>query len=186
MPLKANGLEEAKIEIGKIIKDLNASTAFFTGHRSQKLPWRFNEEDERCQAMKATLFTEIEKAIHKGYRTFLSGMALGFDMICAETVLTLKEKYPDIKIIGALPCKTQDVKWRAKDRERNKSLLSRIDGVRCIYDEYIGAECMLERNRYMVNNSSLMIALFDGLPGGTKSTIEYAKKQGLEIIVIKP
>lgn len=48
-------LEEAKMEIGKIIKDLNSSTACFTGHRSQKLPWRFNEEDVRCQAMKATL-----------------------------------------------------------------------------------------------------------------------------------
>ena len=48
-------LEEAKMEIGKIIKDLNSSTACFTGHRSQKLTWRFNEEDVRCQAMKATL-----------------------------------------------------------------------------------------------------------------------------------
>ncbi|MCM1224546.1 MAG: DUF1273 domain-containing protein [Lachnospiraceae bacterium] len=174
------------MEIGKIIKALNSSTACFTGHRSQKLPWRFNEEDDRCQAMKATLAIEIEQAIQRGYRTFLSGMALGFDMICAETVLALKDKYPDIKIVGALPCKTQDVKWQAQDQKRYRSLLNRLDGVRCIYDEYIGAECMLERNRYMVNNSSLMIALFNGLPGGTKSTIEYAKKQGLEVVVIKP
>ena len=186
MAVKGNELEEAKIEIGKIIKDLNSSTACFTGHRSQKLPWRFNEEDVRCKAMKATLSAEIEKAIQNGYRTFLSGMALGFDMICAETVLAFKEKYPDIKIIGALPCKTQDIKWQARDRERYRNLLGKLDGVRCLYDEYIGAECMLERNPYMVNNSSLMIALFDGLPGGTKSTIEYAKKQGLEVVVIKP
>lgn len=94
MTIIGSELEEAKMEIDKIIKDLNSSTACFTGHRSQKLPWRFNEEDERCQAMKATLATEIEKAIQKGYRTFLSGMALGFDMICTETVLAFKEKYP--------------------------------------------------------------------------------------------
>lgn len=56
--------------------------------------------------MKATLSTEIEKAIHNGYKIFLSGMALEFDMIFAETVLSVKEKYPDIKIIGALPCET--------------------------------------------------------------------------------
>lgn len=186
MSKTSNELEEAKMEIGKIIKDLNSSTVCFTGHRSQKLPWQFNEDDARCQAMKATLAIEIEKAIQRGYRTFLSGMALGFDIICAETVLAFKEKYPDIKIIGALPCKTQDIKWQARDRERYRSLLCRLDGVRCLYDEYIGAECMLERNRYMVNNSSLMIALFNGLSGGTKSTIEYAKKQGLEVVVIKP
>lgn len=36
-------------------------TVCFTGHRSQKLPWRFNEEDERCKDMKVTLRLEIEK-----------------------------------------------------------------------------------------------------------------------------
>ena len=161
-------------------------TVCFTGHRSQKLPWRFHEEDERCKAMKVTLHMEIEKAIKRGYKTFLCGMALGFDMICAETVIDLKMKYPDIKTVGALPCKTQDSKWFVKDRERYKKLLKQIDCVRCIYDEYIGAGCMLERNRYMVNNSSLMIALYNGLSGGTKSTIDYARKEGLEIIIIKP
>ena len=158
----------------------------FTGHRSQKLPWRFNEEDERCLTMKVTLRFEIEKAIKRGYRTFYCGMALGFDMICAETVLDLKRQYSGIKIIGALPCKTQDIKWSVKDKERYRNLLKQLDDIRCIYDEYIGAECMLERNRFMVNNSSLMIALFNGLSGGTKSTIDYARKQGLDIVVIKP
>ena len=32
---------------------------------------------------------------------------------------------------------------------------------------------MLERNRYMVDESSLMIALFNGRAGGTKSTIDW-------------
>lgn len=162
------------------------NTVCFTGHRSQKLPWRFNEEDNRCKVMKVTLRAEIEKAIERGYKTFLCGMALGFDMICAETVIELKNKYSDIKIIGALPCRTQDIKWSVKDKECYRKLLNQLDGIRCIYDEYIGAECMLERNRYIVNNASLMIALFNGLPGGTKSTIDYAKKQGLEVIIINP
>lgn len=165
---------------------IKSQTVCFTGHRSQKLPWRFNENDSRCKAMKIILQAEIEKAIQSGYNTFLCGMAIGFDMICAETVLDLKTIYKDIKIIGALPCKTQEIKWSAKDRERYRNLLNRLDDVRCNYDGYIGAECMLERNRFMVDNSSLMIALFNGLAGGTKSTIEYARKQGLEIVVIKP
>lgn len=161
-------------------------TACFTGHRSQNLPWRFNELDERCLAMKRTLRAEIEKAIERGYKTFLCGMALGFDTICAETIIDLKQKYPDIELIGALPCKIQDRKWADKDKTRYRNLLQQLDGVRCIYDKYIGAECMLERNRYMVNNSSLMIALFNGQAGGTKSTIDYAKQQGLEIVIIQP
>lgn len=164
---------------------IKSETVCFTGHRSQKLPWRFNEEDERCRAMRDKLRSEIEKTIKRGYKSFLCGMALGFDMISAETVIDLKKQHP-IKIIGALPCKTQDIKWAIKDRERYKNLLEKLDAIRCVYDEYIGSECMLERNRYMVNNSSLMIALFNGLPGGTKSTIDYARKQSLEIVIIKP
>ena len=38
----------------------------------------------------------------------------------------------------------------------------------------------------MVENSSLLIALFDGKSGGTKSTIDYAKKKGLKIVIIAP
>ena len=38
----------------------------------------------------------------------------------------------------------------------------------------------------MINNSSLLIALFGGKSGGTKSTIDYAKKQGVKIVVITP
>lgn len=45
---------------------------------------------------------------------------------------------------------------------------------------------MLERNNYMLNNSSLVIALFNGKPGGTSYTLKKAKEKGLKIVVIKP
>lgn len=162
------------------------TTACFTGHRNQKLPWGFNEKDSRCIAMKTALHEEIEKTIQKGYRTFLCGMAIGFDIICAETVLEIKKSYSAIKLIGTIPCRDQDCKWNEKDRKRYRKILKRLDGIRCIYEQYVGAECMLERNRYMVKNSSLLIALYNGKVGGTRSTIEYAKKQGLEIVIIEP
>ena len=57
--------------------------------------------------MKNKLKEEIIKAIKNGYTTFISGMALGFDMICAEIILQLKKEYPNIKLIGAIPCKHQ-------------------------------------------------------------------------------
>lgn len=158
----------------------------FTGHRSQKLPWGFNEQDERCVRMKAALKAEIIRTLEEGYRTFFCGMALGFDMICAETVLELKEQYDGITLIGALPCWTQSKKWIEKEQRRYDALLHRLDGVRCIHEEYNGPECMLERNRYMVDNSSVLIALFNGRVGGTKFTVDYAYKKGLEVRIIEP
>ena len=164
----------------------NNRVCCFTGHRSQKLPWGFNEQDKRCKKMKERLYLEIEKAIKDGYTIFLCGMALGFDIICAETILQFKVKYKSIKLIGAIPCKNQDCKWNNEQKIRYRKLIKQLDDIRCIHDEYNGHECMLERNNYMVNNSSKMIALFNGLPGGTKKTIDYAKQRGLNIVIIKP
>lgn len=180
-----NTLDEANKELGNGIGGSISVTACFTGHRSKKLPWGYDETDERCVAMKKKLREEIEKAIESGYRIFLCGMALGFDIICAETVLELKKKHDGIKIIGALPCRTQDKRWSAKNRARYGAVSAQLDGIRCIYDDYTGAECMEERNRFMVDNSSLVIALYDGRGGGTKKTIDYARKQGLKVTMIE-
>lgn len=171
------------------VKDLKfktLTTCCFTGHRPQSLPWGYNEQDERCLKMKEKLEKEIVKAIEKGYLTFISGMALGFDIICAEIVLRLKERYPNIKLIGAIPCKMQDKLWKEKDRQRYRNFLAQLDEIRCVYDKYIGAGCMMERNRFMINSSSLVIALFNGSSVGTKKTLDYAKKQNIEIIVLQP
>ncbi|MGN1258735.1 MAG: SLOG family protein [Christensenellales bacterium] len=169
----------------KIYEQLKEVTLCFTGHRSQKLPWRFNEEDERCVNMKNTIKAKIEQSIREGCIHFISGMALGFDMICAEIVLELKKNYPNIKLVCAIPCKNQDKLWSEEYKKRYKRILKQADIVRYIKEEYT-KNCMLERNDYMLNNSSKVIALFNGLAGGTKSTIMKAEKMGLKIEVIKP
>lgn len=178
--------EYAIEKISSYIKLLNSNTCTFTGHRCQKLPWGKDETDFRCKGMKERLRKEILCAIQNGYENFICGMALGFDTIVAEMIIELKNEYPNIKLFGAIPCKNQDKLWHKQDKIRYEKLLNQLDGIRCIYDEYIGPECMLERNRYMVNSSSLLIALYDGLGGGTQKTIDYARKQGLKIIIIKP
>ena len=174
-------------ELKSIEKKLNEQnlTACFTGHRPQKLPWGFNENDERFIDMKNRTKVIIENAIKNGYHTFLCGMALGFDMMCAELVLELKKIYPHIKLIGAIPCRNQSCKWNSIQKQRYNKILNQLDDTRCIYDEYIDG-CMQERNEYMLKNSSLVIALFNGCAGGTKSTILKAKKMGLKIDVIQP
>ncbi len=158
-------------------------TCCFTGHRPQKLAWGFNEKDPRCLNMIKETKIQIENAIVKGYNTFLCGLALGFDMICAEIILELKKKYTNVKLIGAVPCKNQSSVWNKKDVIRYNNILAKLDAVRCKYEVYTQG-CMQERNNYMIENSSLLIALFNGKKGGTYNTLEYAKKRGLEIVII--
>lgn len=62
----------------------------FTGYRPQKMPFGFDEQDERCVDFKKRLRDTIESFIWQGYQHFISGGALGMDMYAAEAVLDLK------------------------------------------------------------------------------------------------
>ena len=66
----------------------------FTGYRPQKMPFGFDEQDERCVDFKKRLRDTIESFIWQGYQHFISGGALGMDMYAAEAVLELKKQYP--------------------------------------------------------------------------------------------
>jgi len=41
-----------------------------------------------------------------------------------------------------------------------------------------------QRNEWMVNHSARVIAVYNGEAGGTRNTIEYAKKQGVSLVMI--
>ena len=47
-----------------------------------------------------------------------------------------------------------------------------------------GRASFFQRDHWMVDHSSKVIGVFTGAPGGTKETIEYAKKNGREVVVI--
>ena len=155
----------------------------FTGHRPAKLPWGYDERDVRCLALKARLRAAVESAIQEGAEHFVCGMAEGCDLYFCETVLELKRQYPHITMEAALPCPTQPERWSAAARRRYNELLAQCDLETMVSAQY-SPGCMQRRNRYMVDHASLLIAAHDGLPGGTRGTIEYALRRGLDVIDI--
>ena len=155
----------------------------FTGHRPTKLPWGANESDSRCIAMKAELAARLEGIYEAGYRHFICGMAIGCDMFFAEAVLRLREEHPEITLEAAIPCGSQPDRWAAPLRKRYNDILDRCSQINVLQISY-SPDCMQKRNRYMVDKASLLLACFDGRPGGTMSTILYAQRQGLKTIII--
>ena len=79
----------------------------FTGHRSKKFPWGYDEADFRCVALKKALAEQIAKLVNVGYTDFLSGMAEGADTWAAIAVLALKKENPALKLHCVLPCEGQ-------------------------------------------------------------------------------
>jgi uncharacterized phage-like protein YoqJ len=163
------------------------NTCCFTGHRPLKFPWGYDEEWEDCVKLKLKLACEIEAMRQKGVTNFISGMAVGVDMWAAEIVLDLKSAYPQdtIKLIAAIPYEGQANKWSVEYRERYFDILAQADQ-EVIFQEHYTKNCMHERNRFMVDNSAYMIAVFNGDKGGTANTLHYAESKGLNIVIINP
>lgn len=158
----------------------------FTGHRPQSLPFRFDEQDERCVRLKSLLRKEIERQItESGVTAFISGMAIGVDMYAAEIVLELKAVYPELTLEAAVPCASQADKWSAAMQKRYRDILRRCDKTTLIQRDYDN-DCMHKRNRYMVDSSDTVIAVWNGRPSGTGKTVRYAVNQGKTVTVIDP
>ncbi len=157
----------------------------FTGHRPQKLIYGFNENHEMCVRLKDRIMIEIKQKIEEGIDTFLCGMAIGTDIWCGETVVELRKEYQNIRLIACIPHIGQEEMWNEDYKERYRELLRHADEKIIISDHYT-KDCMQLRNRYMVDHSSNMIAVFNGQEGGTKTTIEYAIKKGRNIILLDP
>ena len=167
------------------MKVRNKSCAF-TGHRPSKLPWRYDETDERCMALKAALAAQIAALIEAGFTQFLSGMAEGTDIFCSKIVLAMREENPMIKLHCILPCTTQAEKWSASSRDLYRSILERADSVVYVSRAY-HKDCMLDRNRFLVEHASVLLAVYNGVRrSGTGATVNYARKMGREIVVIDP
>ena len=158
-------------------------TCCFTGHRPAKLPWGYDERDPRCLALKRGMVQELERLYRKGYRHFISGMALGCDLYFAEAVLELKESYPAVTLEAALPFPGQANRWSASNRARWEKILAACDLETVVQDHY-DRWCMLRRDRYMVDRSAVVLAVFDDTPGGTKYTLDYAAQKGLDIFLL--
>lgn len=158
-------------------------TCCFTGHRPNKLPWRYDETDPRCLKLKTRIADAVEAAYAEGYRHFLCGMARGCDLYFCETVLEFRETHPDVTIEAAIPCPTQTDTWPERERQRYQRLLEICDVCTMVSASY-SSGCMQRRDRYMVDHASLLIAAFDGSAGGTRYTVEYALKRGISILDI--
>ena len=167
-------------------QSVQGMTCAFTGHRPQSLLFGFDESDKRCTSLKSVMRDQIVALIeNEGVTHFITGMALGVDMYAAEIVLDLKSKYPHITLESAIPCETQVIKWSVASRERYYNIAAKCDKETMLQRKYT-PDCMEKRNKYMVDNSNYILAVWNGSRGGTGSTVKYARSKGKLIIIIDP
>ena len=147
-------------------------TCCVTGHR---------EISKDCIIyVKQELHRQVVSAIEDGYTRFLCGFAEGADLMFATVVVEEQKKRPELCLEAAIPyagrLKTRD-KWFHE-------LLLCCSEVRVGCEKYTPS-CFMQRNRYMVNRSQRVIAVYDGRNySGTFYTMRYAQSLGRDIRVI--
>ncbi len=165
---------------------MRETTCAFTGHRPHKFPWKYDEADPRCIALKAVLAEQVAKLVNMGVTDFFSGMADGSDCWLSQMVLELRAKNPAVKLHCFLPCEGQEIKWSLAAQARYHSILGQADSVAYVSRNYYDG-CMLDRNRRLVEAAGLLLAVYNGeRRGGTQATVNYARKLGRKIILIEP
>lgn len=141
----------------------------FTGHR-----YSLAELDVRL------LDNVILNLIKSGVKNFYCGMAVGFDIAAAESVLSFKKDY-DIRLFACLPCADQSEGFSESNKRRYQRILDGCDGVLELAPQYFKG-CMQARDRFLVDNCDVLVSFLRNKKGGTYYTVNYAEQKNIKII----
>ncbi len=153
------------------------TTCFFTGHRI--IPKSIKE------ILRDKLKENIIKLIEEyDVDTFISGGALGFDTIAAETVIDIRNEYPNIKLKMYLPCYGQSKRWNYENQYKYRLIVANADEVIYIVKRNYTNDCMKLRNIKMIWDSKYCIAFYKNDRSGTSYTVKNAQLHNVKIINI--
>ncbi len=163
-------------------------TCCFTGHRAAKLPGGGDREFAGMKRLESTIEVMIKDlAENAGIRYFITGMANGIDLICAEAVIRLKSTICyDLELICAIPYLGQMNEMKSPREQYIYTMIERNSLMSIVLADGYYKDCYKERNKFMVENSSHLLAVYKPSLGssGTLQTINYAKACGLKIKMI--
>jgi len=149
----------------------------FTGHRPNKLGGYTYPNATSLRICKS-----IREELEKLKPTWaISGMAQGVDQWAAEICISLQ-----ISFTAAIPFLGQEKLWPSKAQAHYNWLLSHAKGVSVICTGEYSPKKMQKRNEWMVDNTDVLLAVWDGTSGGTANCVRYAEKKKKQIVRINP
>ena len=151
----------------------------------EKMPFSENKKDEAYLRFREAQLKVINRLIERGYTSFISGAAQGFDTWVAEDILALRKKNKELSLECAIPFPDQAKKWPLSEQIRRHNIISHADSSVTLSEHY-HRDCFFARNRYMVDKADVVVCAYDGQSGGTAYTVDYALKHDKIVIQINP
>lgn len=151
-----------------------AMSVAFTGHRTIR--------PEHVSRIKSLLATAIIELYERGYHVFYSGMAIGFDLLAAETIIDLKAICPQMRLVAAIPFPGQEQRYSDRDKQRYHAALAAADESYVLAPRFSG-DAYRRRNAYLVEHGSVLVAYYDAADGmsGTGQTVRMAERRGRNV-----
>lgn len=152
------------------LADIAGKVVAITGHRPGKI-FSYAEAEYELVRFYVSLFER-----HRP-KEILSGMALGADMAAAEAATVLS-----IPWHAQIPCDNQECRWPAASQQRYRQLLTYAASQVIVTPGPYNSYCMQARNKHMVDNCQIVLAIWDGSAGGTGNCVVYARQQKRPVI----
>jgi len=160
-------------------------TICFTGHRPERLGGYAPNPIQLW--VKEALKTAIQKALDEEVQCFISGGSLGVDQWAAEIVLDFKKQAKPVCLCLAKPFPSQANRWKHEAKAEYDKILQGSDEIIEVSEGGFAAWKTHKRNRWMVDHSKYIIAVWDQAKnGGTWNCLEYSLKKGKNVFVINP
>lgn len=149
----------------------------FSGHR--------NLDTNKIDSIRDRVKIKIQEAYTNGYKHFMVGGALGFDMIVLEELIKYKKEHitRDVKftVEVAIPFKNHNEKWSIHDIIKFENLLDYTNKITYTSNSY-DETCYSIRNKYMVDRSDKLIVYWKpNTYGGTFNAMKHGEDKGIFI-----
>ena len=151
---------------------IKANSVAFSGHRTIA---------ENCKdEIRKKLRSKIRLLYAMGFTNFFCGMALGFDMLAAEEVISLKAELPKLKLIAVIPFEGQSERWSTREQDRYKSILAKADDSILLCRYYFKAALSSYYSAFFVSSifsililtdKSDLYSVLDGLPFNSSMSV---------------
>ena len=152
---------------------MTEKTCCFTGHK--------NLTQEQAIEALHLLIKRVNELTIEGYTHFISSFANDTDVLLAQIIGSFRYKNKNLVLEAVIP-----IENKLNSLDKIKCTLMLYNKVTVI-QEQCGPECFQKRNKYMIDNSDVVVALWDEKTSKEAyNAVNYARSQGKEIIRMSP
>jgi uncharacterized phage-like protein YoqJ len=147
-------------------------------------PYELDKDYDLKSNLSLRIRQELERVIRfTKPKVMLSGMNLGIDTMWAKLAIE-----HEVELLAVLPCIDQSAPWNEDKKQIYETILTTYSKIDIYYtsEEPYMTGCFERRNKWLIDNCDLLVAVFNNRPGIAHQCVTYANKQKRKTLFINP